>query len=70
MLSRLKQELDKSDNCDLEMRQSMFLDLLIQFTVCCMWNFWDGCLLNPNNMYEQNKNQVKLARLYLTVKAT
>lgn len=51
------------------MRQSMFLDLLIQFTVC-MWNFCDGCLLNPNNMYEQNKNQVKLARLYLTVKAT
>lgn len=56
MLSRLKQELDKSDNCDLEMRQSMFLDLLIQFTVCCMWNFCDGFLLNPNNMYEQNKN--------------
>lgn len=70
MLSRLKQELDKSDKCDLEMRQSMFLDLLIQFTVCCMWNFGDGCPLNPNNMYEQNKNQVKLERLYLTVKAT
>lgn len=56
MLSCFKQELDKSDNCDLEMRQSMFLDLLIQFIVCCMWNFCDGCLLNLNNMYEQNKN--------------